>query len=141
VVKICGVFKKTRFVTLTKKEATLFATYALQLVGEMKDMKEKKGKAVTDKLEGFKITSHQLRVLISIKILLLRNETTTGKAVSKLIKTSPQQARGLMHVLELKNMIKARTKVGGKTNAWNFTPTPLGELVLKQNVDRLTSGH
>jgi hypothetical protein len=46
-----------------------------------------------------------------------------------------------MHVLELKNMIKARTKVGGKTNAWNFTPTPLGELVLKQNVDRLTSGH
>ena len=94
-----------------------------------------------DKLEGFKITSHQLRVLISIKILLLRNETTTGKAVSELIKTSPQQARGLMHVLELKNMIKARTKVWGKTNAWNFTPTPLGELVLKQNVDRLTSGH
>jgi hypothetical protein len=37
--------RKPSFVTLTKKEATLFATYALQLVGEMKDMKEKKGKS------------------------------------------------------------------------------------------------
>jgi hypothetical protein len=85
-------------------------------------------------LEDFQITNHQLKILIAIKLLLIRNQDTSGKTVSELVKTTPQQARGLMHLLELKNMIKVHTKVHGGSKAWNFNITELGDLVLKANI-------
>ena len=89
---------------------------------------------MTSELDDYKITKHQLRILISIKLLLKRNQETSGRAVSELVKSTPQQARGLMHLLELRKVIKAHKKMGPSSNAWNFTITPLGESILREHI-------